>query len=466
MTEQICQLCDRTAMKGRGLCWSCGKGIGRDRGNCARCGKPNRLLDHDDCCRWCRELARKRCQDCGPCDVPLVGVDGSRVCNACALRRDLDRVLAGDGVLAPLRESILAAEPLTTRRWLARTRELLQDLDTGRIPLSHDTLDQFPQRRAAEHLRALLVATRLLAPDPHRSLRRLETRVPDLLTSLDLEHRRITTRWVNWKVLPRVRAQHEQRRVDTSARNATRQIEQVVAFLTTLQEAGRHLGETTQHDIDSWFAGHGAIRHVVRPFLSWARQSRQLPQQVELPRAYVGQPVAPMDSEQRWQIARRLVTEDSLDPADRIAAALIVLYAQPLNRVVALTIDDVTITQTGTSLTLGTDALELPEPFATVIRSLPVRRRHGTAENLPTRWLFPGSHAGKHITANALASRLRRSLGIRPRQLRLAASEQLTREIPPAMLSGVLGLHPQTIVRLSAKASGSWANYAADPLST
>lgn len=449
-------------MPGRGLCSRCSKGVGRVRGDCTGCQKPDRLLDFDGRCRWCRERARKHCPDCGRGDVLLVDVDGNRVCNRCALRRHLDRVFTGDGVLAPLRASILAAEPLTTRRWLTRTCELLRDLDTGRIPLSHDALDRFPQRRAAEHLRALLIAAGLLEPDPHRSLRRLEARIPDLTAPLDHDHRQIATRWLNWRVLPRLRTLDEQQRADISARNTTRQVEQVVAFLTGLQDAGRHLGETTQHDIDSWFAGPGAIRHVVRPFLTWARQNRQLPRQIELPPTYVGKHVTPMDAEQRWQIARRLTTCDSLDPADRIAAALIVLYAQPVSRVVALTTDDVTVTETGTSLTLGTDALELPEPFATVIRQLPVRRRAGTAEQLPTRWLFPGNHAGTHITQNALANRLRRTLGIQPRQLRLAAAEQLTREIPPAMLASILGLRPLTIVRINANAGGSWANYAAD----
>lgn len=462
MTERTCQLCERAAMPGRGLCSRCSKGVGRIRGDCTGCQKPDRLLDVEGRCRWCRERAQKHCPDCDRGDVLLVGVDGNHVCNPCALRRHLDRVLTGDGVLAPLRTSILAAEPLTTRRWLARTRDLLRDLDTGRIPLSHDSLDRFPQRRAAEHLRALLIAAGLLEPDPHRGLRRLEARIPDLTAPLDHEHRQLVTRWLNWKVLPRLRTLDEQQRADISVRNATRQVEQVVAFLTGLQDAGMHLGEITQHDIDSWFAGPGAIRHVVRPFLTWARQNRQLPRRIELPPTYVGKPVTPLDAEQRWQIARRLTTDDTLDPADRIAAALIVLYAQPVNRVVALTTDDVTVTETGTSLALGTDALELPEPFATVIRQLPIRRRAGTAEQLPTRWLFPGNHAGTHITQNALANRLRRTLGIQPRQLRLAAAEQLTREIPPAMLAGVLGLRPLTIVRISANAGGSWANYAAD----
>ena len=45
--------------------------------------------------------------------------------------------------------------------------------------------------------------------------------------------------------------------------------------------------------------------------------------------------------------------------------------------------------------------------------------------------------------------------------MRLAAAEQLTREIPPAMLSGVLGLHTATIAKQTGQSGGNWSNYAA-----
>ena len=462
MTERACQFCDRPAMRGRGTCSPCSRGIGRVRGDCASCGKPGRLLDAESRCRPCRDRAKRHCPDCGRDDLHLIWVDGGQVCDPCALRRHLDDVLAADGRLAPLRASILAAEPRTARRWLDRTRDVLQGFDSGRVPLTHQALDQLPQPRAAEHLRALLITAGLLEPDPHRALRRFEARIPDMLDPLDSEHRQIAARWLRWKLVARFRSMDDEDRIYFAVRNGIRQVDQVVTFLLTLEAAGRHLSETHQHDLDSWFAGPGYARHVVRPFLTWARHSRLLPRHLELPPTYAARPVAPLDSEQRWQTARRLVTDDTLDAADRIAAALVVLYAQTLNRVVTLRVEDVKVTDTGTSLMLGTDPLELPEPFATVIRALPIRRRGGTAEQLPTPWLFPGNHAGTHITANALAHRLRTTLGIQPTPLRLAAAEQLGREIPPTMLADVLGLRPLTIVQIGAKAGGSWGNYAAD----
>jgi hypothetical protein len=207
VTQRRCEVCGREPLPGRAVCSRCNRGIGRDRGSCVGCAKPDKLLDYQHRCRWCRERARKRCPDCGQSDILLVGADGERACDPCALRRHLDRILPADGTgpLHPLREVILRAEPLTTRRWLTRTRVLLQDLDAGRIPLTHESLDALPKRKAAEHLRALLITTGILDPDPGRALRRLENRIPDLLAPLSDEHRRLATRWIRWAVLPHLR---------------------------------------------------------------------------------------------------------------------------------------------------------------------------------------------------------------------------------------------------------------------
>jgi len=222
-----------------------------------------------------------------------------------------------------LREVILRAEPLTTRWWLDRTRSLLVDLRDGRIPLEHAALDALPRRKAVEHLRALLMATGILPPDPARDVRRLEADVPGLLGDLDRDHQQLATRWVRWAVLPRLRAMAAQEReMAVPAWNARRKIQQVSEFLTDLQHNGRHLNECTQHDIDNWFAGPGAIRWVIRPFLVWARRNRHLPATLTLPASYKGKPFSPVDAEQRWQIAKRLINDDELDPVDRVAGAL------------------------------------------------------------------------------------------------------------------------------------------------
>lgn len=172
----ICEICGGAATHSKATCWRCNKGVGRIRGTCFGCGKPERLLDHELRCRWCRENQNKHCADCRRSGVGLLGYDGTRVCQACALRRELDKVIPAEpaGALAPLRPVILAAEPLTTRRWLRRAHDLLTGLDQGLVPLDHSTLDDLPHTKSVEHLRALLVAAEILPPDPAGPIRRLE----------------------------------------------------------------------------------------------------------------------------------------------------------------------------------------------------------------------------------------------------------------------------------------------------
>jgi hypothetical protein len=184
-----------------------------------------------------------------------------------------------------LREVILRADPHATRLWLARAHDLLADLDRGRIPLDHAALDALPQRKAVDHLRALLIATKILPPDPGRQPRRLEAELPTLLADLDPDHRTLAEQWIRWKVLPRLRQLTDTGREPAiPVSNTRRQIEQVVVFLTGLQHASRHLGQCHQHDLDSWFARPGAIHWALRPFLTWARRHRHLPADLHLPR--------------------------------------------------------------------------------------------------------------------------------------------------------------------------------------
>ena len=401
--SSTCVICGGPPAAGRGTCRPCKNGAGRRRGACAGCDRPDRLLDRDGRCRWCRERAQRRCPDCGRPSTALTrthhphrldggeqddGEQGAWVCPRCGLRRCVDRVLPADGhgPLQPLREVLLRADPLSTRLWLDRAHDLLTDLDQGRIPLEHTALDALPHRKAVEHLRALLIATEILPPDPGRDLRWLNRDLPALLAGLSHAHQQQVRQWIRWIVLPRLRTLVEHgREVTASVTNARRQIEQVTAFLTALHHTGRDLGTCTQHDIDAWFAQPAAIRRVIRPFLAWARRHRHLPVSLQLPPTHRREPSTSLDAALRWDCARRLVDDDTLDPADRVAGALVVLYAQPLTRIVTLTTADVVLGSDRVQLRLGPDPLDIPEPFAALLRGLPQTppRQHRRADHHP-----------------------------------------------------------------------------------
>ncbi|WP_155859438.1 hypothetical protein [Cellulomonas sp. KRMCY2] len=461
-----CPGCARPARReDERVCGRCRRDAHRRRGSCAGCNEPGRVLDDRGLCRWCRERAARRCADCHQ-NRALTIVAGHQLCDRCALRRTVDGLLVDrpPGALYALRAPVLAAEPMTTRRWLRRpaVAALLAALDSGRLPLTHATLDAQPASRAVEHLRDLLLATGALAPDRDRLVDRFQHGSDQMLAALDASDARIVRSWLRWQVLPRLR-RHQAGPVDVGAAvaNARRTLRSVIAFLATIEAAHRTLASAHQGDIDSWFASPRTRPHQVRPFLAWARRTRVLPAAIRLPPSFRGRSELHTDPEQRWSIARRLVQGDTTDTADRVAGALGVLYAQTLVRICALTTDDIATDGAIVTVRLGGDRLELPEPFATLIQSLPQPRRHGVAEQIPGDWLFPGQRAGLHLAAASLGRRLR-TIAIEPRRTRLAALDQLSAEIPPAMLAGVLGLKTSHVVRHTTRAGGDWAQYAAD----
>ena len=264
------------------------------------------------------------------------------MCDPCALRRDLDRLLPVQTTppLQRLREAILAAEPEATRHWLARPRtsSLLAALHNGHMQCTHAALDTLPPGPDLEHLRALLIAVGALPTDPHRLVDRLGEDLTALTHDLADGDRHTIQAWLRWRVLAQLRrAADAGRDLTTAIHNARATTAQVVAFVTALHRAGRQLGTCRQTDIDGWFATPPMTRTHVRSLLAWTHRRGHVPKALPLPAFRRSKPHTPADPEQRWAVARRLIHDDTLDIADRVAGALVVLYAQPITRIVLLT---------------------------------------------------------------------------------------------------------------------------------
>jgi hypothetical protein len=270
-------------------------------------------------------------------------------------------------------------------------------------------LDALPPGRDLDHVRALLIAAGVPPTDTHRLVDRLGKELATLIDGLGDGDRRTVQAWLRWRVLAQLRrAADTGRGLSTAIHIARATTTQVVAFITALHRAGRQFATCQQADIDGWFAAPPTTRSHIRPFLSWTHRRGHLPKSVRLPASRRGLPDTPVDPEDRWAVAKRLVHDDTLDVGDRVAGALVVLYVQPVTRIVLLTADHVKTTDGRATVALGSDRLELAEPFAALITKLPHRRRGGTAAQLPNPWLFPSTRAGKHTTPGALANRLRR----------------------------------------------------------
>ncbi len=202
---------------------------------------------------------------------------------------------------------------------------------------------------------------------------------------------------------------------------------------------------------------------LARGFLTWARCRGHLPNTVTIPLAPPKVLRSPLDHEHRWNIARRLVTDAAIPTSERVAAALLVLYGQPLTRIARLTRDDIRHSGDGAVLVvLDGTPMPIHEPFATLIAQLPARRTNGVADQIQGPWLFPGRHAGRPVGPLILANRLR-ALGISPAAIRNTARAQLAAEIPPAMLGELIGVGTTTANRWATLASSNWLTYAATP---
>jgi hypothetical protein len=196
-------------------------------------------------------------------------------------------------------------------------------------------------------------------------------------------------------------------------------------------------------------------------FVRWAQRKKLT--SLEFPATRWHGPARTIDTEARWAQARWLLHDHAVHPVDRVAALLVLLYAQTPAAVSRLTLEHVQATERAVCLRLGREPIALPEPLAGLVTDL-VARRSGHAalgDQATSPWLFPGGRPGQPISACQLADRMRR-LGLRPAQSRTTALSGLATELPAAVLARLLGIHIKVAVAWQQACAGDWARYAAD----
>jgi hypothetical protein len=342
-------------------------------------------------------------------------------------------------------------------------RTLLAGLATGRRPLTHAVLDELPDSKTLRHLRSVLVASGALpARDEH--LTRLERWIRQAVaTRPDAGQKQLMHSYAVWHVLRRLR----QRLRGTPATcnqayTARHHITAAMAFLDWLAARGLTLATCAQGDLDAWMASasiaqKGATGHFVR----WARCRKHT--RLDFPATRWNGPARTLDTEARWDQARRLLHDEALDPGDRFVGLLVLLYAQQPAAISRLTLDHVRADDDQVLLCLGREPILLPEPLAGLARHLVTTRRgHATIGDQGTSsWLLPGGRPGQPISAYRLAERLHQ-IGIQPGPARSTALFQLAAEIPAAILARMLGIHINVAVAWQHASNGDWAAYAAE----
>jgi len=389
------------------------------------------------------------------------------VCAHCILTDRLAELLDdGTGRIRPelvaLSEGLRGAgRPRSVLSWTSRAhvQRILRQLARGEVELSHDGINSLSPWRSATYLRDLLVHHGVLPAVDRQLLLFQRWRADWLPTIGDVEHRRLLERFAAWHVERKLREAAVRGPIGPSRdAQARRGLVQAAAFLTWLTAHGQTIGRCTQADLDLWHSEDFLARRPAQTFLRWCMATGQMPR-LAIPTRSTANP-APISQHQRLALLRRAVTDTGLPLPDRVAATLILLYAQPASRITALTVDDVLHDGEHVTLRLGDPPSPLPEPFASLLLAYIANRPNlTTATNPNSRWLFPGRRGGQPLQPNSLKHRLRRA-GIPVVHGRTAALRHLVLQAPAPVVATMLGYQAETTTRIAADVGSPWTRYA------
>ncbi|RZU53258.1 hypothetical protein EV385_5165 [Krasilnikovia cinnamomea] len=410
---QVCRTCQDRALRTQGRCPGCS----HDRLLAGR-----RAEDRAPICTSCAGFSISyTCAECGQEGKLHAG----RRCTRCTFTRRVAELL-DDGTgrirpeLAPLAELLTSMDnPLTGLAWVssrhgrpAPAADLLRGLGRADIELSHDAFHRLQPWRAAAHLRELLMQCGVLPPFDKQILLFERWLLEHMDTITDTEQRQLLRQYATWYLLPWLRRRAERGPVSRSTRGELgQQVLRAGDFLTGIQEQGLTLARLRQDDLDRWIVTHPPRqRQLLKPFLTWAAHAGHMPR-LHVAAHRPGQR-SPITQHRRIGLLRKLITDDTGELRARVAAILLLLYAQPLGRILRLTIDDIDTTGSDVLLRLGDPPTPVPAPVAELLLALRDQRTNmRTATNRNARWLFPGRRAGQPLTTRTIAP-LIRDLGV------------------------------------------------------
>jgi hypothetical protein len=437
---------------------------------CVRCGQVRPVRGgnaEQPLCATCTRPESGFWRSCPGCGQP--GRIHTSRCARCTIQQRL-RELLGDQAsqirpeLQALHQALVTADrPGTVETWLNRSAAPAIVHELAGKELTHRALDELPAGKTVEHLRSVLVAIGTL-PVRDEQMSRLERWIAWVIAERpDPGQQQLLHRYAVWHVTRRLRARlggahatHHQ--VVAAQRN----IKAAVALLDWLTARDLTLATARQGDLEIWLASAQATHRTdAGNFVRWARKHKLT--SLEFAATKWGGPAGVIDTEARWDQARRLLHDSTLKPEDRVAGLLVLLYAQWPATISQLTLGHVHTTDDQVRIRLGHEPVVLPEPLDALVQQLAATRRGHAAigDQGTSPWLFPGGQPGRPISADQLTERLRQ-LGIRSGQARSAALFQLATDLPAAVLARTLGIHISVAVAWQRASAGDWATYAAE----
>lgn len=463
----------RSTVPRRGVSWPegfvcnrCYQQATRRHGPCPGCAE-QRLLPGltpaGPTCTDCAGLGKDfHCTRCQQEDEP----HRKGLCARCCLREDLTDLLDTNArqvpaPLGPVVEALIGQDrPRSAIIWLRNpeVRRLLVAFADGTLPLTHDTFDALGTGRTVMHLRELFVRYDAL-PERSRHVlqfqgwltRELPRHSPAAATHLQA--------FATWHHLRRMRhlADAGTLKPGTIA-TARQQVTVAGQLLTHLETTGIHTAQVRQEHLDAWLASGPTTRYTARTFVVWAVRNGHLPTLTFPHRRNQTTPLLSQDT--RLTLLRHFLQPTEPAPTTtRLAAVLLLLFAQPMTRICRLRIDDLDTDGPITTLRLGPEPAPLPDVVDDLLKQhLAQRRNTFTAANANSPWLFPGASPGQPLHQSYLMT-LVRDAGVDLRGARNSALRQLVLDMPPAVAATVLG-YSATITSQHARNAGQdFASY-------
>lgn len=229
-----------------------------------------------------------------------------------------------------------AQRPESILTWLRRAavRDLLARLATGEIPLSHEALDQ--------------------EPNSLRVQRWLTTKLANVA---DADIRRPVESFSRWHHLRRIRSlSAEGNPTRGPVHSAKQEITETIKFLIWLKLThGRTVASCVQADVDAWLADGPTTRHAIRTFFVWAVKNRTC---TNITIGFRQAKTVPLLTQgQRLAMLKACLIDDIDTLQYRVAATLLLLYAQPVVKIASMKSTDVILTPDGLRLSLGEGTL-------------------------------------------------------------------------------------------------------------
>lgn len=451
------------------VCGPCFTAAARNYGRCAFCGAdrllPGRSADGHDICRDCAGITT--CLTCDNCGREAERLRGGN-CARCLVSQQLEQLLKPHSppdmrIKRLIVELAAVPRPESILTWMrnADTANLLAQIGTRELPLSHAAFDALPPSRNVEHLREILVHHRMMPSRGDPIMVRFEAWVDHRLKSLEEKpviHAPIE-QYARWHHLRRLREPSQRPRNMANAIGfAKQQITEATKFLRwLLDEHGTAVDDLRQEHVDSYLSEGPTTRAAVRNFVRWRAAAGIAGPFETRHRTAAHTPL--MTSARRLTLIKTTIEADHVVPSARIAGLILLLYGVPVSRIAELTVDDIDASVDGTTIKVGDLPAPIPGALLPLFHEFLNARTRGTM-NHGSRWLFPGLNAGQHTSEQVLMKQLR-GLGIDIKAARNGALHDLIKEIDPASLADLLGYTANTLNLHAARAAVPMATYPA-----